>query len=241
MVAGNDARVKRKGKMPLPNAAELKRLKEEVEKNRPKPTHVEPGLYLARCASAVEKKSRKSGLPMISAEFRLVQVPGKPKVHKFIMCEGAGSFMYWDFLAAIGWTGEESDESDIEMLVGRTCNVELIDAKTDDGIAKSEIKKFTPSTNGDSGSQASIGGHPVSTKKPVTEEKDDIDLGAQSGNGVEVDAVSNDIPDDQTAAELAEAERKLNELRFRKKTSSEVAKNIVKRVQDAAKAAQATT
>lgn len=37
---------KERAQMPLPNVAELKRLKEEVEKSRPKPTHVEPGLYL---------------------------------------------------------------------------------------------------------------------------------------------------------------------------------------------------
>lgn len=173
---------------------------------------------------------------MISAEFRLVQVPGKPKVHKFIMCEGAGSFMYWDFLAAIGWTGEESEETDIEMLVGRTCNVELIDAKTDDGITKSEIKKFTSSTNGDSesGASASIGGKPVAVKKHVTEPEDGIDLGSKTGDGVEVDAVTNDIPDDQAAAELAEAERKLNELKTRKRSSAEAAQNIVQRVKEAA-------
>ena len=35
---------------------------------------------------------------MLSVNLRLIDLPGRPKIHKFVMTQGGGSFMYWDFL-----------------------------------------------------------------------------------------------------------------------------------------------
>jgi hypothetical protein len=230
--------------MPLPDRAGLDALKVQVAKDRPPPTRVAPGEYRCKIASVAEKKSQK-GQKMLAVSLRLIDVPGRPTVFGYVMMEGLGAFMFDILLNALLYN-PDLDGTDIECLVNRTCNV-LLEDETRDAVTRSKWKKFlvgesdahAAGPNGVStGSVTRMGDGRVIPPGHVhpRQENDGIDLGVELSKAAE--GTPADPVDAETAAEIAEAEAKLFEVR--RKASPETAnviENLLKRLQDRKNAA----
>lgn len=163
--------------MPLPTKEQLEELKQRIEANRPQAVRVEPGTYRCRVISIDEKKSRKTALDMLSVNLRLIDLPGRPKIHKFVMTQGGGSFMYWDFLQALAYEGEDQ-QAETDSLLNRTCNVQLVDERQEDGTIKSVVKKFLKPEPQD-GDPSNYSQHPeaVRAQAEAKAENDDLAYG----------------------------------------------------------------
>jgi hypothetical protein len=126
---------------------------------------------------------------MLLVEVRLIDVPSRPKITSFVLQEGPASFRYWNLLESVTYDPGEADDGDVEVLVNKYVNVQLVDETMEDGIVKSSIKKFLAPTAGEddggNGSSASVKPKKQTVQQAV-DESDDIDL--------ETESVDNDGP-----------------------------------------------
>jgi hypothetical protein len=179
--------------MPLPTKEQLEELKQRIEANRPQAARVAPGTYRGRVIRIDEKKSRKTNLPMLSVDIRLFDLPERPKLHRFIMQEGAGSWIYLDFLQALAFVGEDQ-QTDTDDLLNRVCHVQVVDEKQEDGSVRSVVKKFLRPEPEDGTSSSYT--HPEAAKAAAQAKADDLNYGENA------DADADDIAAQAKAAAL---------------------------------------